>query len=44
MQTSGEDILYLPVSDDEMKKVVNAVYEDLPEMKAESNEPAMIKE
>lgn len=35
MQESGEVIYYLPVPDDEMAKVVNSVYEELPEMKAE---------
>jgi hypothetical protein len=35
MQESGEVIYYLPVRDEEMKKVVNSVYEELPEMKTE---------
>ncbi len=35
MQESGEVIYYLPVPDDEMTKVVNSVYEELPEMKPE---------
>ncbi len=35
MQESGEVIYYLPVPEDEMRAVVNSVYEELPEMKAE---------
>ena len=35
MQESGEVIYYLPVPEDEMKGVVNSVYGELPEMKAE---------
>ncbi len=35
MQETGEDIYYLPVSDEEMKKVVDSVYENLPEIKEE---------
>ena len=31
LRDQGEDILYLPVSDEEMKKVVESVYENLPE-------------
>lgn len=31
MQQHGEEFMYLPVSDDEMKTVVNGVYEDMPE-------------
>jgi hypothetical protein len=38
MQSSGEEIKYLPVSDEEMKKVVNSVYENLPEIKSEKKE------
>jgi len=38
MQDSGEEIKYLPVSDEEMKKVVDSVYENLPEMKSEKKE------
>ena len=30
MQESGEEIYYLPVSDGEMKKVVNSTYENVP--------------
>ena len=33
MQDSGEEIIYLPVSDQEMKKVVDSVYDNLPEIK-----------
>lgn len=33
MQESGEEILYLPVSDEEMKNVVHSVYDNLPEIK-----------
>jgi hypothetical protein len=36
MRESGEEIYYLPVSDDEMKSVVNSVYDNLPEIKTES--------
>jgi len=35
MQKSGEVIYYLPVPEDQMKNVVNSVYDNLPEMKAE---------
>jgi hypothetical protein len=35
MQESGEVIYYLPVPENEMKNVVNSVYDELPEMKAE---------
>ncbi len=35
MQETGEEIIYLPVSDQEMKKVVDSVYDNLPEMKSE---------
>ena len=38
MQESGEDIYYLPVSDAEMKDVVDSVYDNLPEMKSGSRE------
>ncbi len=38
MQESGEEIKYLPVSDGEMKKVVDSVYENLPEIKSGSKE------
>jgi hypothetical protein len=31
MQETGEEIYYLPVSDEEMKKVVGSVYDNLPE-------------
>jgi hypothetical protein len=34
MQEAGEEIIYLPVSDGEMKSVVNSVYDSLPELKA----------
>jgi hypothetical protein len=34
MQGAGEEIYYLPVSDEEMKDVVNSVYDTLPEIKA----------
>lgn len=34
MQDAGEEIYYLPVSDEEMKDVVNSVYDNLPEIKA----------
>ena len=33
IQEAGEEIYYIPVSDDEMKKVVNSAYENLPELK-----------
>jgi hypothetical protein len=33
MQESGEEVYNLPVSDEEMKNVVNSVYDTLPEMK-----------
>lgn len=32
MQKAGEEIYYLPVSDEEMKNVVNSVDRDLPEV------------
>ncbi len=32
-QEAGEEIYYIPVSDDEMRKVVNSAYETLPELK-----------
>ncbi len=32
MQNAGEEFLYLPVSDQEMKKVVESVYENLPKV------------
>lgn len=32
MRETGEEIYNLPVSDREMKGVVNSVYEDLPEV------------
>jgi len=35
MQESGEEIYYLPVSDEEMTDVVNSVYDNLPEIKAQ---------
>jgi hypothetical protein len=34
MQEAGEEIYNLPVSDEEMKKVVDSVYDNLPELKA----------
>jgi len=34
MQEAGEEIYYLPVSDGEMKEVVNSVYDNLPELKS----------
>ena len=33
MQSAGEEIIYLPVSDEEMGKVVGSAYENLPEIK-----------
>lgn len=33
IQEAGEEIYYIPVSDDEMKKVVSSAYETLPELK-----------
>ena len=33
MRKSGEEILYLPVTDEEMNKVVQSVYDTLPEVK-----------
>jgi len=38
MQGAGEEIYYLPVSDEEMKDVVNSVYESLPEIKTGDEE------
>jgi hypothetical protein len=35
MQESGEEIYYLPVSDEEMTDVVDSVYDNLPEIKAQ---------
>jgi hypothetical protein len=35
MHESGEEIYYLPVTDEEMRKVVNSVYDNLPEIPAE---------
>lgn len=35
MQEGGEEIVYLPVSDGEMKAVVGSVYDNLPEIKTE---------
>jgi len=37
MQATGEEIIYLPVSDAEMKKVVESVYDNLPEIKEAGN-------
>lgn len=37
MQEAGEEIYYLPVSDEEMKTVVESVYENLPEVRGEVN-------
>lgn len=36
MQEDGEEIVYLPVSDGEMKDIVGSVYENLPEIKTEN--------
>ena len=36
MHETGEEIIYLPVTDEEMKKVVHSVYDNLPEIKSES--------
>lgn len=36
MHEEGEEIVYLPVSDEEMKNVVGSVYENLPEIKTEN--------
>ena len=33
MQAAGEEIIYLPVSDEEMGKVVGSAYENLPEVR-----------
>ncbi len=33
MQETGEEIKYLPVSDEEMMKVIDSVYDNLPEMR-----------
>mgnify|MGYP001574185803 FL=1 len=33
MQEAGEEIYYIPVSDDEMRKIVSSAYETLPELK-----------
>lgn len=33
MQVTGEEIYNLPVSDQEMKGIVNSVYEELPEIR-----------
>jgi hypothetical protein len=38
MQESGEEVYNLPVSDEEMKNVVNSVYDTLPEMKSGQEE------
>ncbi len=37
MQQSGEEIIYLPVTDAETGKAVNSVYENLPEIKTEND-------
>ncbi|NVM22767.1 MAG: hypothetical protein HWN68_13420, partial [Desulfobacterales bacterium] len=37
LQEAGEEIYYLPVSDEEMKNVVNSIYENLPEIDRESD-------
>ncbi|MDA8421879.1 MAG: hypothetical protein M0Z89_00915 [Nitrospiraceae bacterium] len=42
MQESGEEIYYLPVSDGEMKDVVDSVYDNLPEMKSGVGEDAAL--
>jgi hypothetical protein len=42
MQESGEEIHYLPVSDGEMKDVVDSVYDNLPEMKSGVGEDAAL--
>jgi hypothetical protein len=36
LQKAGEEIEYIPVSDEEMKKVVDSIYGNLPEMKDET--------
>ena len=38
MQEAGEEIYNLPVSDEEMKNVVNSVYDSLPELKTNAQE------
>jgi hypothetical protein len=38
MQESGEEIYNVPVSDEEMKKVVESVHDNLPEIQAGANE------
>lgn len=37
LQESGEEIYYLPVSDEKMKNVVDSIYENLPEIDKESD-------
>lgn len=37
MQETGEDIYYLPVTDEEMRKVVNSVYDNLPQLEEGDN-------
>jgi hypothetical protein len=44
MQTSGEEIYNLPVSDEEMKDVVQSVYDDLPELMSGDQEQQTAKE
>jgi hypothetical protein len=41
LRETGEEIIYLPVTDEEMKGVVNSVYDTLPEVKAEKKEPGV---
>ncbi len=44
MQKSGEDIYNLPVTNEEMKDVVQSVYDDLPEVPSGSQEQQTAKE
>jgi hypothetical protein len=38
MHKEGEEVYYLPVSDEEMNNVVQSVYDTLPEMKPQEQE------